>query len=151
MFRSNFIVGFNYIFLRNIFGGMDDLIGKVAVVGDDEEPFGIFVKTSNGKKALFYSGEEVEDQFRAASSPCGADIPFRFVEDIVKFRSFLPMEEPLTAMSSSSLTIVWGTLTGMHLRRLSLRNQFFTGPSRGYAAAAKYLLSRCFVFSMKPL
>ena len=58
---GDFLGGFDEIFFGLPFGGMDDVLGKVAVVRNDEKACGVAVKAADGEEAVREVGEKIDN------------------------------------------------------------------------------------------
>ena len=82
--RGDLGEGFDKVFFDDVGRGVDHFVGKVAVVGDEEEAGGLFVEPADGEEP-FRIWEKIEDNGFFARADAGADIAYGFVEDVVNF------------------------------------------------------------------
>lgn len=88
VFVGDFLGGLDEVFFGLSFRGMDDILGKVAVVCDDEKACSVAVQAADGEEAIREVGKEIDNKFFGSKRSAAADISLRFVEHKVNFFLF---------------------------------------------------------------
>ena len=89
MFVGDFLGSLDEVFFCLSFRRMDDVLGKVTVICNDEKACGIAVQTTDSEEAIGKMSKEIDNKFFGSKRSAAADVSLWLIKYKVNFRAIL--------------------------------------------------------------